>query len=362
MQTITGNRNSTKRQVSVLDKIVSVFDNCNKPDNPQKVNLLQWLNDDTYAVALSDIRSVVGNAEVYKRRKASELPAATISAVCSYRGSEYVERRTGLLSFDIDLKENKHIANYTELREQLSRIKNVAYCARSCSGKGFWGIVPIVHPEYHEQHFLALQKDFESIGIVLDGVPKNVASLRIYSYDPEAFYRHDATPYAKLHEPRTSTIPRTHYANTGATADTVESAVQYIESIQIDLTGTYEQWVLLGFALANEFGEGGRDYFHRVSQFHTEYKETEADTKYNNILRHENGKTRIGTFFHLCKEHGVPIGKKTSDVRGYDYPTKPTKVTGLPPGHKLESFTNRVTGRTVTNEINQHGYPALWDN
>lgn len=43
--------------------------------------------------------------------------------------------------------------------------------------------------------------------------------------------------------------------------------------------------------------------------------------------------------------------------------SKTGKTVKVPKLHtRYETFTNRVTGRTVTNEINQHGYPALWDN
>ena len=43
--------------------------------------------------------------------------------------------------------------------------------------------------------------------------------------------------------------------------------------------------------------------------------------------------------------------------------SKVGKAVRVPKLHThYETFTNRLTGRTVTNQINQHGYPALWDN
>ena len=44
-----------------------------------------------------------------------------------------------------------------------------------------------------------------------------------------------------------------------------------IERLEVDIAPDYSDWVNLGFALVDSFGEFGRDYFHRISKFHNDY-------------------------------------------------------------------------------------------
>lgn len=45
-----------------------------------------------------------------------------------------------------------------------------------------------------------------------------------------------------------------------------------IESLHIDIAPSYNDWVNLGFAIADGCGESGRTYFHRLSKLHHDYK------------------------------------------------------------------------------------------
>ena len=46
----------------------------------------------------------------------------------------------------------------------------------------------------------------------------------------------------------------------------IETYISTIEQSGIDITGNYATWRDLGFSLAEEYGETGRDYFHRISK------------------------------------------------------------------------------------------------
>ena len=67
----------------------------------------------------------------------------------------------------------------------------------------------------------------------------------------------------------------------------------------------YDNWLHVGFALANTFGENGRTFFHEISALSPKYDRKEADSKYSSCLRQGNGAVTIGTLFHLAKEHAV---------------------------------------------------------
>ena len=54
----------------------------------------------------------------------------------------------------------------------------------------------------------------------------------------------------------------------------VDKIVSRIESAHTDITSDYANWVSLGFAFANEFGEAGRSFFQRVSRFYPDFSLT----------------------------------------------------------------------------------------
>jgi hypothetical protein len=61
----------------------------------------------------------------------------------------------------------------------------------------------------------------------------------------------------------------------------IETIITRIETAKIDIATQYADWRDLGFALAEKLGEGGRPYYHRLSQFHPTYtqKETNPNTQ-----------------------------------------------------------------------------------
>lgn len=87
----------------------------------------------------------------------------------------------------------------------------------------------------------------------------------------------------------------------------VERIVVKIENRQTDITAGYENWLQIGFALADGLGENGRSYFHRISRFYPRYTHQETDKKYDSCLKNKHPKTTISTFFYLAKLAGIEI-------------------------------------------------------
>jgi len=82
---------------------------------------------------------------------------------------------------------------------------------------------------------------------------------------------------------------------------------EWIQSGRIDITDGYDNWLSIGFALADEFGESGRQYFHAVSQFHPDYNPWKTDRQFTYCLRSGGKGITIASFFHLCKVHGISL-------------------------------------------------------
>ena len=103
------------------------------------------------------------------------------------------------------------------------------------------------------------------------------------------------------------TAPQYNNTNGEETRDKVERIVQLIEQRGIDITAGYDVWLRIGFAFASEFGEGGRDFFHRVSRQNSKYDYHEADKQYNNCLSSKGEGITIGTFFQMAKDAGIDV-------------------------------------------------------
>lgn len=99
--------------------------------------------------------------------------------------------------------------------------------------------------------------------------------------------------------------------NDGATpSDTdtrVESLISQLKASHTDITSGYTEWLKVGFAIASEFGETGRRYFHDISALYTGYDATECDKKYDECLKSDNGRTNIATLFYLAEQQGVKL-------------------------------------------------------
>lgn len=293
----------------ILDVEVSRFTGYFAPNNPTKINLLSWLMQKEFKPQVDKIRLLSNKAEQYKLK--SQMPCITPSGIFTRRIEGALKKHSGLLQFDIDFKDNGHIENYFQLKEQIKNIRNVAYCGLSASGNGFWGLVPIEDPGMHKEYFDLLFEGFTRYGIKLDQAPRNVCSLRVYSYDSDAYFNHHAVPLrlppkspANRQEIRLI-VSAKHIFSGNNDYERVEAYVAAIEATGKDITSPEKKWFDIGCALANSFSENGRDLFHRVSRFYDGYSESEANKKYSHCLKDNYERITLGTFFEYCKQAGI---------------------------------------------------------
>ncbi len=95
----------------------------------------------------------------------------------------------------------------------------------------------------------------------------------------------------------------------------VERIIREIEQRAIDIAPDYKDWMELGFALADGFGENGREYYHRISRFHPDYQREKTDRQFTNCLQANGHGITIRSFFHLAGRAGIPLStKKETDL------------------------------------------------
>lgn len=300
--------------MNILETPITVFDGVTST-NGRVASLAEFLKDASSHQLIQQIRMTEDKVE--RTRLKSGLPCATISAICSDgRKAEDAIEHTGLICIDIDGQDNPRFGSGNELKAEVCKVAEVAYCSLSASGNGCFAIFRLSHPENHLGHFLALQRLFKSrLGIVIDGQCKDEKRLRFATYDSKPYINDNAIPFRIIdaatkpkQNPIKTTIAmgqRTWNESPEATFDKVARLAEEVVRRRIDLTDGYSKWIEIGMALAN-LGEAGREFFHAVSSVYPGYDRAKADMKFTNLLR-TTRKVTIATFFHHCEAYGVTL-------------------------------------------------------
>lgn len=128
------------------------------------------------------------------------LPQATISGVFSpTRAKHNLLQHSGLICVDIDAKDNPDILDWEKLKQELSALPQIAYCALSVSGNGLFLILPLRYPEKHMLQFRQLQIDFRKMGIMIDSACSDITRLRCMSYDEHPIINDNAPLYEGIY-------------------------------------------------------------------------------------------------------------------------------------------------------------------
>ena len=74
-----------------------------------------------------------------------------------------------------------------------------------------------------------------------------------------------------------------------------------------NIAESYEDYLQLGFALANGLGSQGRDLYHQLSSMSPKYREGDCERKWQECLSKSDGRTSIATFYHMARQAGVEL-------------------------------------------------------
>ena len=233
----------------------------------------------------------------------AKLSAFTGSGVFSKRNAGGLIKHSGMLFIDIDPKENPILLEkLDEIRKQLISDKYTYILFTSCSGMGI-AIGVKIDGTKHLETFQFLQHYYlENYGLVVDKGCKDVTRLRYISYDPDLYSSEGAEtvilPPDFFKEPKRSHTNLFSNAN-GKNHEIIRAIIASKILLGYDF---YNSWLKIAFALAQEFGEAGRAYFHELSKISPKYDPADCDRKFDNCLKTNRGDVTFGTIVHLAKE------------------------------------------------------------
>ena len=273
-----------------------------------------------------------------------KLPAISPSGKFAERKADALEAHSGVLCIDLDQKDNPEM--------QIEHLQSDPYVYayhQSVGGYGY-AVYFLIEPTKHLEAFHAIEKHLaDNYHLICDPACKDTSRLRFVSFDPNLYKREGKTQVFKRYLKQPKAEARRYYPHTKSDIDHI---LTQIGSRGIDLVDSYYDWIQIGFALAGEYGETGRHYFHHISMQGTKYDAIKCDAKYNECLKAGKGRVRINTFFYKCKEAGIEI--QTEESRKVERYTKAQMLQGFKSDTEIvESVTKLAKQDGIAPEIAQ---------
>ena len=312
---------------TIFDTKISFAPSVNADDSEiETITLGRALISDAWREQVEALRAETDPA----KRKAlkNKLPCITPGGTFTHISKNGLERASGYLCADLDYKPEKGINADLEgfdLKAAVARLPYVAYCGKSCGGKGYFLIIRIADASKYKAYYRALQADFEKGGLTLDKACSNIAFKRFVSWDESPYINTAALPYSytlpeREHTTR-ETLGREHTTretlgrelNEEETRAKVEAVIKHCEENEIDITADYGDWVRVLAALAGTFGADGEEYAQRISSLYPGYSREQTEQKYKSFLNRRGSqeqRANIGTFFYIARQE---IGKHDFD-------------------------------------------------
>jgi hypothetical protein len=262
------------------------------------------IKSEKWAQTTERLRSL-SSQEERRRYKAAHLDFVTFSGRFRSRRASALVEYSGLICIDIDHIESRE--RLEEMRQQLIADDELKpkLVFRSPSGDGLKLVIESGAQERHREAYDAAIKHIRArYQIEADHTP-DVARACFLCYDPKAYFRLQITDNrVQITDNRVqSTDYRVQRVERGEGRlddyGRIEVIVCRLESRRRDVTERYRDWFRIGLALASIFGEGGREFYHRISRFYPRYTIEETDGQYERCLRYTNHTTSIGTLIYL---------------------------------------------------------------
>lgn len=261
---------------------------------------LSAIKDGKWEDLAHKIRQIPGKAERDIAKKL--LPNVTISGTFSERTDSNLLSHSGYIAIDIDDVD-------PEETKSLVCVDAYVYAAfTSVSGRGLCLIIRI-DPNKHRQAFAGISEYlFNTYQVIVDPTGVNPSRARFVSFDPHLYHNESAHKFnLYLPEPKQGRIQEIIFVKTD-----FDTIMRDIGLNRANLAKSYQDWLFIGFSLADKFGEYGRPYFQLVSDISAIYrpssqaaKQDLIDRQYTACLKGRRKGITIATFYWYAKQCGV---------------------------------------------------------
>lgn len=289
---------------------VSVFGNIYDTDTKDDIDIdavLFGIQNGKWEDQVTSIRIRKNKKERDKIKES--IDRVSYSGVFSKRADTGLLEHSGFIALDYDSLEDPE-----NIKIILSQDKYTYACFLSTSGTGLCALYRI-QPQKHREAFLGLAEYMlENYGLIVDPQSVSVSKPFCVTFDPNIYISDKITPVFTRYPKEKKVEKITNFA---FAQDDFDKILKELIVRRINICEAYDQWLKIGFAFVDKFGENGRQYYHMVSQMSEKYNEKRTDKQYDYCLKGKNLKVAtISTFYYYCKEQGIQItSERTSKIR-----------------------------------------------
>lgn len=237
----------------------------------------------------------------------TSVTAITPSGIFNERKSQLIKQHSGFICLDIDAKDQIAEIDIQQIKED-----QYTYAVhKSVGGFGYCVFIKIVG-EKHLESFLGLENYyFINFSIVIDKSCKDTSRLRFVSYDPDLFINDKAKTFKKY-------LKKLEVKQKQVKQIVVKSDFDEMvnKASTMNLFDSYDDYIMLAFALVSEFNESGRSYFHSLCSASSKYDQQKADKDYTTALKRNESGITIASVYYKFKEAGINLtSERTEQIK-----------------------------------------------
>ncbi len=287
----------------------------------EKTDIERFVSEIRGEIAESDtlrlidkIRKTTNKEERSKLK--SLLPLYFLGGDFSKQGIDGLKEPSGYLVLDFDnFGSQKEAADF---RDKIAKDDYVVCAFVSVSALGVGAVVRTAKPKDNEDNHLiysALSEYYADIyDYIADPACADISRARFISLDPSASF----SPNCKVWEKRIvqptkkdDKVIKSLSAYPFGLHD-LRYVCDQISEMKIGIVNNYAEYMTIAFALSNEFGEDGREYFHKICENSSKgYNFAKREKQYNSALNYDARtrarKVTFGSFLKICKDNGIKV-------------------------------------------------------
>jgi len=319
---------------------ISFYKNVKQTESQDAIDielLLDGIQSGKWQDEVLKIRNMKDEAQ--RRAAKALLPNVTLSGLFGKRQDNDCKIPSDLIGIDLDGLGKEVEA----VKALLSQDPYVFACFVSAGGKGLCPIFKI-DPEKHREAFEGIANYLlTNYQLVVDPTGINPSRTRFVSYDPHLYIADSSITFKKyLPKPKVRKITSQIFVQ-----DEFDRVVNEMVQANVSCVEDYRDWRDVAFGLADQFGEGGRNYFHRLSSCSAKYESSMTDRQYTHALK-RNGKVSnkitIATIYWFAKQAGINVSsERTRKIAAATSTMKKSGLNAKTIAENLEKFDG-ITG------------------
>lgn len=290
---------------------ISIYSNVKQTETTETILLAAFLDavqNGKWQDKVLKIRTITDKEQ--RRAAKTALPNVTVSGIFGKRIDNDCKLHSGFIAIDLD-----DLGNEVESTRELLRHDPYIYAGfTSVSGTGLCLLLKI-DPDKHREAFEGIADYLiKKYQLIVDPTGVNQSRTRFVSYDPDLFLNEGSLKFKKyLAKPKARKITATIFVQSE-----FDDVINKMVDANVSCVEDYRDWRDIAFGLADQFGEAGRHYFHRLSSCSSKYEQSMCDRQYSHAIARngkQTNKITIATIYWFAKQAGInTYSEKTNKI------------------------------------------------